>query len=116
MPSYDFKCEDCGHLEEYFASFAEWDEARTNGTNLFPKKCPKCGSENFRRQYGANIFTATSPEQRQENLQKVIAEDTQKIANGDMDFIKNIAGDKPINQNPGQRYMKDVKKGVFKRK
>lgn len=43
MPTYDYKCENCGHTFEAFQSMKE--EAL--------KKCPECGKETLRRLIGA---------------------------------------------------------------
>lgn len=116
MPTYELQCDDCGKISEEFYPFSAWDGLK-KGETPFSKKCPHCGSPEYRRLYSHRLFTETSPEQRAEKLQKQIKQDTERIANGDIDFLKNVAGDKPINKNlGGQKYMKDVKKGAFKKK
>lgn len=115
MPIYQLKCEDCGYVGEEFHSFSAWDNLKS-GQTPFSKECPECKSKEYRRVYNHGLITETSPEQQQARLKRQINEDTQRIADGDIDFIKNVAGTKPISKNPGQKYMKDVKKGVFKRK
>lgn len=116
MPIYQIRCEDCGHVEEEFHPFSAWDSLKS-GETPFAKECPECGSKEYRRVYSHGLITETSPEQQQARLKKQINEDTQRIADGDIDFIKNIAGDKPINSNlGGQKYMKDVKRGAVKKR
>lgn len=116
MPNYELQCQKCGHTEEYYASFAEFDAAKAKGGVPYPTKCPKCKSSEYIREYGVQIFTETSPEQRRENLKKVMAEDNKKLRSGNLDFIKNIAGDKPLSGKSGVKYMKDVKNSKIKRK
>ena len=43
MPTYDYKCENCGHTFEIFQSMKD--------ENL--KKCPECGKETLKRLIGA---------------------------------------------------------------
>jgi len=42
MPTYEFKCENCGHQFSEFTSVKERDNV----------KCPKCGSKNIKQIYG----------------------------------------------------------------
>ena len=39
MPTYDYECSECGHIEELFQKFSE-KEINT---------CPECGSNTYRR-------------------------------------------------------------------
>ena len=39
MPTYDYECSECGHLEEIFQKFSE-EQIDT---------CPECGSNTYRR-------------------------------------------------------------------
>lgn len=117
MPTYIYQCDNCGETTEFFAHMSEWDGLESGQTPFKSDKCPKCGGEDFYRSYDHSLITETSPEQQQVRLKKQIAEDTKRVASGDMDFIKNLVGDKPIDKNVGgQKYMKDVKKGAFKKK
>ncbi len=55
MPTYEFKCIDCGYQFETFASMSE----KTKGLNL---KCPQCGSENLGEVFGAMIYLSKTGE------------------------------------------------------
>ena len=114
MPIYGLICEDCGVESEEFHHLSAWKGLKEEETP-FEKVCPQCGSINYHRLFRLTIFTETSVEQRKVSLKKIIAEDTKKLKNGDMDFIRNIAGDKPISGNSGVKYMKDVKNPKIKR-
>jgi putative FmdB family regulatory protein len=43
MPTFDFKCKDCGHVFEHW-----WRSMRTK---VLHPKCPKCGSKKTEKQY-----------------------------------------------------------------
>ena len=43
MPTYDYKCDDCGHAFEEFQYFSE----------ALLKVCPKCHKETLRRLFGS---------------------------------------------------------------
>ena len=117
MPIYDILCEECGHVEEYYCSFADWDIAKAKGDTPFPKKCPKCKSKKFHRVIEVPMLkTETSPEQQASRLKNQMKEDTKKLMSGDIDFIKNLAGTQPTNAKSGVKYMKDVKNPKIKRK
>ena len=117
MPTYVYQCDDCGEFTEFFAHMSEWNDLEDGQTPFKSDKCPKCGSIDFYRSYNHTLITETSPEQQQTRLKNQIAEDTKRVASGDVDFIKNLVGDKPINKKAGgQKYMKDVQKGAFKKK
>lgn len=45
MPTYDYKCPDCGHAFELFQSM----------TDKPVKKCPKCGKRKARRLIGSGL-------------------------------------------------------------
>ena len=45
MPTYDYKCENCGHLFEYFQSMT--DEPL--------KSCPDCGKDELKRLIGGGM-------------------------------------------------------------
>lgn len=45
MPTYDYKCENCGHLFEYFQSMAD-DPLKT---------CPDCKQDNLKRLIGGGM-------------------------------------------------------------
>ncbi len=45
MPTYDYKCDNCGHLFEYFQSMS--DDALTT--------CPDCGQETLKRLIGGGM-------------------------------------------------------------
>ena len=115
MPIYELECDDCGHIEEFYCSFSEWDKCK-EGKTPFPKKCPSCKGKNFHRVFSNMIFSATSSEQRGETLKHQIKEDLKRVAKGDQDFLRNLTGDKPISGNAGVKRMSDVKKGAFKRR
>lgn len=115
MPLYQLKCEACGFVGEEFHHLSAWKELK-EGETPFSKKCPECKSKEYYRIFDQQVFAETSPEQRGERLKRQIVEDNKKLAKGDMDFIRNIAGDKPINGKSGVKYMKDVKKAAVRRR
>ncbi|MGQ9559716.1 MAG: FmdB family zinc ribbon protein [Candidatus Oleimicrobiaceae bacterium] len=49
MPTYEFKCADCDHRFEIFASISQKEQ----GLDL---KCPKCGSDRVGEVFGTLIF------------------------------------------------------------
>jgi len=49
MPTYEFKCMDCGHQFEIFTSISQ----KEKGLDL---KCPKCGGEKMGEIFGSFIF------------------------------------------------------------
>lgn len=48
MPTYDFKCEDCGHVFELFLTFTQQDSHPAI-------RCPKCSSEQIQRVWTAPV-------------------------------------------------------------
>lgn len=51
MPIYDFKCEECGHVEEVLISNLESKED-------YPTECPKCHERDcLKRQVGTVAFS-----------------------------------------------------------
>ncbi|MDZ7412196.1 MAG: zinc ribbon domain-containing protein, partial [candidate division KSB1 bacterium] len=55
MPTYEFKCLDCGHQFEIFTSISQ----KEKGLEL---KCSKCGSEKVGEIFGSLIFVHKSGE------------------------------------------------------
>lgn len=49
MPTYEFKCQDCGEKFEIFTSMSN----KEKGLDL---KCPQCGSENLGEVFGCMIY------------------------------------------------------------
>lgn len=45
MPTYEYRCNDCGGIFEEWESIAEHDTAKPN--------CPKCGSEKVAKAFSA---------------------------------------------------------------
>ena len=51
MPLYDFKCEECDHVEEVLLR-------NVDAKDEYPKECPKCGEkECMKRQIGTSAFS-----------------------------------------------------------
>lgn len=116
MPTYIYICDGCGETTEFFARMSDWNGLKKGETPFEDEKCPNCGSTDFYRTYDHAVHAETSPEQQRARLKKQIREDTERVASGDMDFLTNLVGSKPIDKNPGQRYMKDVKKSAFRKR
>ena len=51
MPTYEYRCEDCGHQFVEILSIKEHD--------TFKPRCPQCQSEKVRQAVG-NVFVKTS--------------------------------------------------------
>jgi putative FmdB family regulatory protein len=51
MPTYEYRCADCGKTFTRNASMAEHDSARP--------ACPKCGGQNVRQSFSA-VYVKTS--------------------------------------------------------
>lgn len=49
MPTYEFKCDDCGERFDIRASFSE----KEKGLN---HECPRCGNEDTERVFGGLVF------------------------------------------------------------
>jgi len=59
MPTYDFRCQDCGRLSRLFFSYAEYDSATP--------QCKHCGSEAISRRIG-RIAIAKTEDARMDSL------------------------------------------------
>lgn len=74
MPTYEFRCQDCGRVVRKFYSYAEYDQATPT--------CPQCQSQNLSRRIG-RIAVAKSEDARLDNLM-----DDSALANLDEDNPK----------------------------
>jgi putative FmdB family regulatory protein len=112
MPRYDFVCLKCDHRFEIVATI---HESR-------PNKCPKCKGELTQDYSSIGINTlGCSLATSHRRIQKDVARDVKAIMRGDDKVMADYCGDK-VNDlraktlGTGVKYMKDVKKGVVKRK
>jgi len=54
MPTYDYQCQDCGHVFEVFASFKQKE------AGLQPE-CPECHSDKTQQTFRPVMFIGHSP-------------------------------------------------------
>jgi len=59
MPTYEFRCQECGHIVRRFYSYAEYDSAHPS--------CPECESTQLRRLI-SRVALAKSEESRLDSL------------------------------------------------
>jgi len=59
MPTYDFRCKDCGKRLRLFFSYADYGKV--------PPICPHCGGQNVKRRIG-RIAVAKSEDTRMDSL------------------------------------------------
>ncbi len=55
MPTYDFRCSECGHTSDKFLKIADLDSS-------VDLPCPECGKLNFNRAYLSANHAFMSPE------------------------------------------------------
>jgi predicted nucleic-acid-binding Zn-ribbon protein len=115
MPLYHLICEKCKHSEETFYPLSSWDGLK-DGEVPYPTKCPKCKSTDYHRTGIINIAVVPSTEGKIKRIKAQVDEDMVKIKKGDANTILDIAGEGQRRANSGVKYMKDVKKGIKRRK
>lgn len=106
MPNYTFKCKTCDEVQQRTMTLSAYRE--------FDSPCT-CGGELEQLLTKVKTKIERRKEELLEQARAEADEIVKRINNGDIELLKNVAGDTLDDRNKHVKEMKDVKNGSFTR-